>query len=136
VPAPKDDAGRKIDVAVGRRIKLRRRLLGMSQAKLAEAIGVSFQQLQKYEAGENRVSSVYLYQLAVALQAPIGYFFEDFPLPPDTPAFRAALEADLPAAEALTRAGVALMQSFSRIRDPGVRRMIANLVSEIAEREP
>ena len=66
-----------IDVHVGQRIRQRRTLLGMSQEKLAEAIGLTFQQVQKYERGANRVGSSRLFDLARVLEVPIAYFFED-----------------------------------------------------------
>src|SRR5215470_2968702 len=66
-----------IDVHVGGRVRLRRTLLGMSQEKLAEAIGLTFQQVQKYERGANRVGSSRLFDLARVLEVPIAYFFED-----------------------------------------------------------
>jgi len=66
-----------IDVHVGQRIRQRRTLLGMSQEKLAEAIGLTFQQVQKYERGRNRVSSSRLFDLTRILDVPISYFFEE-----------------------------------------------------------
>jgi transcriptional regulator with XRE-family HTH domain len=67
------------DVHVGGRVRTRRQMLGMSQSKLAEALGVSFQQLQKYENGKNRMGSSRLQQAAHALDVSIGYFFEGAP---------------------------------------------------------
>jgi transcriptional regulator with XRE-family HTH domain len=66
-----------IDVHVGARIRLRRTLLGISQVALAEAIGLTFQQVQKYEKGVNRVSSSRLYDLAGILDVPLAYFFDE-----------------------------------------------------------
>ena len=68
-----------IDVHVGQRIRLRRTLLGMSQEKLGEAIGLTFQQVQKYERGANRVGSSRLFDLGRVLDVTISYFFEDMP---------------------------------------------------------
>jgi transcriptional regulator with XRE-family HTH domain len=65
-----------IDRSVGMRVRERRCELGMTQQKLAEAVGVTFQQLQKYEGGKNRITAGRLYQLAVALGVEVGYFFE------------------------------------------------------------
>ncbi|CAK0751329.1 Transcriptional regulator [Azospirillaceae bacterium] len=67
-----------IDVYVGARLRLRRTLMGMSQEKLGEAIGVTFQQLQKYERGANRISASRLFNLSQALNVPVSFFFEDF----------------------------------------------------------
>jgi transcriptional regulator with XRE-family HTH domain len=72
---------RYVDAWVGARIQLRRRQLGLSQATLGEKFGVSFQQVQKYESGKNRVSAGVLYEISKALDVPIGYFFEDFEEP-------------------------------------------------------
>jgi transcriptional regulator with XRE-family HTH domain len=67
-----------IDAHVGRRIRMRRALLGLSQEKLAESVGVTFQQVQKYERGANRVSASRLHQLAQVLQVSIDYFYQEF----------------------------------------------------------
>src|SRR6476661_10152055 len=74
---PKTGKPNPIDVHVGSRVRLRRTLLGMSQEKLGEAIGLTFQQVQKYERGANRVGSSRLFDLARVLEVPIAYFFED-----------------------------------------------------------
>lgn len=66
-----------IDAHVGKRIRLRRTLLGLSQEKLGEALGVTFQQIQKYERGTNRVGASRLYDIATALDVPISFFFDD-----------------------------------------------------------
>ena len=65
-----------IDLHVGARIRMRRRLLGVSQERLAEALGLTFQQVQKYERGANRVSASKLYEIARTLQTPVTYFFD------------------------------------------------------------
>jgi transcriptional regulator with XRE-family HTH domain len=68
---------RYVDAWVGARLQLRRRELGLSQTELGEKLGLSFQQVQKYEAGKNRVSAGVLYEISKALSVPVGYFFED-----------------------------------------------------------
>ena len=68
-----------VDVHVGARVRMRRTLLGMTQTSLGEAIGLTFQQVQKYEKGTNRISSSRLYDLARTLDVPIEYFFDDMP---------------------------------------------------------
>ncbi|MBB5517476.1 helix-turn-helix domain-containing protein [Amphiplicatus metriothermophilus] len=65
-----------IDLHVGRRLRQRRRFLGLTQQKLAEQVNIRFQQIQKYESGANRVSASRLWSLAKALQVPVSYFFE------------------------------------------------------------
>jgi transcriptional regulator with XRE-family HTH domain len=82
---PKQTRGRKkqganpIDAHVGARIRLRRTLLGMSQQKLGEAIGLTFQQVQKYERGANRISASRLFYLTRVLDVPLSFFFDDMP---------------------------------------------------------
>lgn len=66
-----------VDVSVGMRVKMRRQMLGMSQKGLGETMGLTFQQVQKYETGINRISASALHRIAVALKVPVGYFFED-----------------------------------------------------------
>ena len=68
-----------VDVHVGRRVRLRRTLLGMTQTSLGEAIGLTFQQVQKYERGTNRISSSRLYELSRVLDVPVEFFFEEMP---------------------------------------------------------
>ena len=73
---PRLDEPREADVHVGRRLRQRRTILGMSQEKLGDAIGLTFQQIQKYERGANRIGASRLLDVATALQVPVGYFFE------------------------------------------------------------
>src|SRR5260221_7115236 len=73
----KSDKPNPIDIHVGSRVRLRRTLLGMSQEKLGEAIGLTFQQVQKYERGANRVGASRLYDLSRVLDVPVSYFFEE-----------------------------------------------------------
>lgn len=111
-----------IDEKLGHRIRVRRRLMRMNQQTLARAIGVSFQALQKYEAGENRVSASALLQIARVLEAPISYFFEDMDQPDG--AEKAADHLTLRLARAMNElpedvaeAVIRFAQSVSRARD-------------------
>jgi transcriptional regulator with XRE-family HTH domain len=133
----KQPGGDPIDKAVGRRLRLRRLLLGLSQSKVAEQLDISFQQLQKYELGENRLGASYLYQLAFILNVPVDYFFGDLPQPPNTApgGFGVGNAAALPD-DALSREGVELMKAFSRITDARTRRSIADLVEQMAHQPP
>jgi transcriptional regulator with XRE-family HTH domain len=82
LPSESAEAERRpspIDVHVGSRVRLRRTLLGMSQEKLGEALGLTFQQVQKYERGVNRIGASRLFDLARVLDMPIGFFFDDMP---------------------------------------------------------
>lgn len=126
-----------IDVHVGARIRQRRTLLGMSQEKLGEAIGLTFQQVQKYERGANRVGSSLLFDLARVLDVPVSYFFEDMsagtaskspsrlrglaepkpePFEPDPLAKRETLE---------------LVRAYYRIADPAVRKRVFELTKAL-----
>ena len=117
-----------IDRHVGLRIRLRRKELGISQEKLAECIGLTFQQVQKYERAANRVSASKLWEMARALNTSIGYFYEGLPARPELArSERSALEDFL-----LSSEGAELARYFPRIARPGVRRQILELVRTMA----
>lgn len=123
-----------IDAHVGKRIRLRRAALGFSQEKLADALGLTFQQVQKYEKGTNRVGASRLFDLARVLEVPIGYFFEELtPSPAPAPQHH----ADMPSADAgLKRETLELMLAYDSIRDPVVRRRVYDLARALAESSP
>src|SRR5476649_3090144 len=77
----KSDKPNPTDIHVGARVRLRRTLLGLSQEKLGDAIGLTFQQVQKYERGANRVGASRLYDLSKVLDVPVSFFFDDMPAP-------------------------------------------------------
>ena len=124
-----------IDVHVGARIRLRRRLLGMSQSKLARLLGVSFQQIQKYEKGHNRIGSSSLFRLACLLAVPVEFFFADLPMElrgqPGTGTPDAAPEL-LDAAVLDRRETLELVRAFHRISDARVRLKLLHLVKAMA----
>ena len=74
-----------IDLHLGRRLRRRRRLMGLTQQQLADSVGIRFQQIQKYECGANRISASRLWQLAEALQSPVSYFYDGISDAPDSP---------------------------------------------------
>ena len=122
-----------IDVHVGSRIRLRRTLLGLSQEKLGKAIGLTFQQVQKYERGTNRVGSSRLFQIAKVLNVPVSFFFDDMAPEPGTAAPQLAEEADPYKANPLAnRETLELVRAFQRIADPTVRKRVQDLVKAIA----
>jgi transcriptional regulator with XRE-family HTH domain len=130
--APKEN-GHPVDRHVGAQIRLRRRSLGMSQSVLADRVGLTFQQIQKYERGANRVSASMLYEIAKALDAPLGDFFEG--LPPT--AGDAAGSSSLDRFAALhrlmeTKDGQATAELFSQI-GARLQRVVADLVRALAE---
>ena len=119
-----------VDVHVGGRVRLRRRFLGLSQTELATAVGVTFQQVQKYERGFNRVSASKLYEIARVLKVPLSYFFEGF----DGTADRGEAGSDMTPADFLgTTEGLALAEAFPRIRNEERRRKILDLIHSLAD---
>ena len=122
-----------IDKHVGGRVRMRRKMLGMSQEKLGEALGLTFQQVQKYEQGTNRMGASRLQHIAHILQIPVPFFFEG--APQDTGQFEGNGKAASPAYvdEFLASSdGRALTKAFMRIKDRGMRRRIVELVEELA----
>jgi transcriptional regulator with XRE-family HTH domain len=117
------------DFDVGRRVRLRRLEIGMSQQKLGEHLGVSFQQVQNYEKGTNRISASRLQQIAELLDAPVSYFFEGVPIDKQSGGNEghARLMSFLS-----SRQGVALARSFLRVKSGKVRREMVELVESIA----
>jgi transcriptional regulator with XRE-family HTH domain len=115
-----------VDVHVGQRLRQRRTLLGMSQEKLANAFGVSFQQVQKYERGANRISASRLHLLTKVLDVPITYFFEG--LPDDMPARGDVVEPSEGDEQMTSRETLELVRAYYRIGDPTVRRRVVDLV--------
>jgi transcriptional regulator with XRE-family HTH domain len=107
---------------------MRRVMLHMSQEKLGDALGITFQQVQKYEKGTNRVSASRLQHIAQILQVPATFFFEDTP---DMPSARAENATDPIMDFMATSEGLALAKTFMRIGNKQVRRRIVDLVEEI-----
>jgi transcriptional regulator with XRE-family HTH domain len=127
-----------IDVHVGGRVRLRRTLIGMTQDELARALGLTFQQIQKYEKGANKISASRLYRLSELLKVSVQFFYDA--MPDDMAAnFQAAIgfsepEIDTPYVNPLATAeGVQLHQYFSKIKDLALRRRVVELVRAIAE---
>jgi transcriptional regulator with XRE-family HTH domain len=123
-----------VDKYVGSRIRMRRIMLGMSQEKLGESLGLTFQQIQKYEKGTNRVGASRLQQISEILQVPVSFLFEGGP----GGALNGLGEAPSPAYVSdflATSEGLALTRAFTRISDSKLRRSIVDLVEQIATRE-
>ena len=124
-----------IDVHVGSRVRLRRTLLGMSQEKLGDAIGLTFQQVQKYERGANRIGASRLHELSRVLDVPVSFFFDDMD-PVRAPAIPGGFAE--PAAEAFDsdplrrRETVELVDAYYTIDDPAVRRRLFELARTLA----
>lgn len=108
-------------------------LLGMSQEKLGEHLGLTFQQIQKYEKGINRIGASRLFDLAKVLAVPVQYFYEELPVTGDGARGFAEPPAESYAVEFLgSREGLELNKAFARITDPRVRRSIVELVRAFA----
>lgn len=129
---PNDVAAHPTDVHVGQRIRDRRKQLGISQERLARSLGLTFQQIQKYEKGVNRVSASKLWDAATILECQIGDFFSGLHRADQVGA--AAPPVAGPDAQALlaVRYGPELARDFPRIRASRLRKVIADLVTELA----
>lgn len=132
---PKKQAN-PIDAQVGNRVRLRRMLIGMSQEKLGEHLGLTFQQVQKYEKGINRIGAGRLYHVAHVLGVPVGYFYEDV-IETAAPLSEVSEEAAAPPVMEFLASGEGLQLSlaFMRIRDPKVRKRVLDLVKSLADNE-
>jgi len=144
-----------IDVLVGARIRLRRTLLGMSQEKLGAALGLTFQQVQKYERGANKVGASRLYEMSRVLNVPIGFFFDDLEgahnhvgrlaslstgfseMPPAFVSRNGTVTERPPCSNEgkpdFDEASIELLEAFQRIRDEQVRHQLLKLVKTMAE---
>jgi transcriptional regulator with XRE-family HTH domain len=123
-----------IDKHVGSRVRMRRMMLGMSQEKLGDALGLTFQQVQKYEKGTNRIGASRLQQITNILRVPPAFFFEGAPHMPGHPPSGMS-EAPSPAYVSdflATSDGLALTKAFMRIKNPKLRRRIVDLVEQMA----
>ena len=128
-----------IDRHVGSRVRMRRVMLGMSQEKLGDALGLTFQQVQKYEKGTNRIGASRLQQISRTLDVPPAFFFEGAPsfeaMPKPEPGHMGFAEdsnASYVADFLSTPEGLHLNLAFARIHDPKVRKRIVDLVSSLA----
>jgi transcriptional regulator with XRE-family HTH domain len=118
-----------IDIYVGSRVRLRRMMLGMSQEKLGEQLGITFQQIQKYEKGTNRIGASRLQNISSALSVPVAFFFEDAPSSTDPTSGMAEASSPNYVVDFLSSSeGVQLNKAFVRIKDAKLRRRIIDLV--------
>jgi transcriptional regulator with XRE-family HTH domain len=124
-----------VDKYVGARVRMRRMMLNMSQEKLGDALGLTFQQVQKYEKGTNRVGASRLQAISNILQVPVSFFFEGAP---HLPGHSGMGEAPSPAYVSdflATSDGLSLTKSFMKIKSSKMRRRIVSLVEQIADSE-
>lgn len=127
-----------IDVHVGSRVRLRRLLVGMSQEKLGEQLGLTFQQVQKYEKGTNRIGASRLYEVSRILNVPVQYFYEEMAdndalAPGGDQAFAEGDSAPFVMDFVSSSEGLQLNRAFVEIRDPGVRRGIVDMLKALAK---
>lgn len=122
------DGPHPVDRHVGLRIRMRRKEMGVSQERLAEALGITFQQVQKYERGANRVSASKLWEIAAALKTPVAYFYDGLGDRETAATQREAVQDFMMSAE-----GAELMAAFPRIAEPAIRRKIVELVRVVAD---
>ena len=124
-----------IDIHVGGRVRLKRTMMGMSQEKLGDSLGITFQQVQKYEKGANRIGASRLQQISSVLKTPISFFFED------APNLVQAMAGGMAEADSSnyvvnflsTSEGLQLNRNFVKIKDPLVRKKIIDLVRSLSE---
>jgi len=120
-----------IDAQVGNRVRIRRMLVGMSQERLGDLLGLTFQQVQKYEKGINRIGAGRLFEIARILDVPIDFFYNGVGSATDGFA-----EAGTPVMEFVSSSeGLQLSLAFMKIRDPKVRKRVLDLVKSLAEEE-
>jgi transcriptional regulator with XRE-family HTH domain len=127
------------DIHVGKRLRLRRTILGLSQEAIGNAIGVTFQQVQKYERGVNRMGSSRLYEFSKILSVPVSYFFEEMDKSGSSVSAASNVAEDAPAFEherMSSRETLEMMRAYYRITDPLVRKRIFELIKSVAEDKP
>ena len=131
---PKKQAN-PIDAQVGNRVRIRRMLIGMSQEKLGDLLGLTFQQVQKYEKGVNRIGAGRLYEISRILGVPIDFFYEGVAAVPEPAGFAESRGAP-PVMEFVSSGeGLQLSLAFMKIKDPKVRKRMLDLVKSLAEDE-
>jgi transcriptional regulator with XRE-family HTH domain len=121
-----------IDKHVGSRVRMRRLMLDFSQTRLGDGLGITFQQVQKYEKGANRISASRLQQIADILNVPVPFFFEGTP---DNEAKGSTEFPEYVNSFLATADGIALVRAFTLIKKPKLRRCIVDMVINLAKRE-
>lgn len=122
-----------VDRHVGNRVRMRRLLVGMSQEKLGELLGITFQQVQKYEKGSNRVSASRLFQISRVLGVPVQFFYDELKEDDGLSGFAESEGADAIAGALQSPDGVQIARIFSETTDPDKRKLILNAVKLLAD---
>ena len=125
-----------VDVHVGSRVRLRRTLLGMSQEKLGDAIGLTFQQVQKYERGANRIGASRLFELSRVLDVPVAFFFEELAGARQAAGLSEAAVEPYQPNPMMKRETLELVRAYLRISDPQIKRRIFELTKALAAAYP
>ncbi|MEX2614794.1 MAG: helix-turn-helix transcriptional regulator [Alphaproteobacteria bacterium] len=129
-----------IDTHVGKRLRIRRKMLSLSQTMLGESIGLTFQQIQKYERGANRIGASRLFELSEVLDVPVSYFFDDLPADiaqATSPDARETGDLGTLTEDALFEpVSVDLLRAYSSIDDPQTRKSMFNLAKALAKDTP
>lgn len=130
---PVADPAHPVDLYVGARLRIRRKVMGLSQTQVADALGITFQQIQKYERGSNRISASKLYDAARLLQAPVSYFFEglDETDGGEDDGFAARMTEFVSTSE-----GLELAALFPKLGDRRLRRRVVDLVRAMVDEDP
>ena len=121
-----------VDVHVGNRVRIRRTLLGHSQKMLGDLLGLTFQQVQKYERGSNRISAGRLYQISQVLDVPVSYFFDDLSKTPAAAKTLAKSRAEIEPDPMMRRETLELVRAYYRIDDASVREQLRKLIHAAA----
>lgn len=121
-----------IDVHVGSRVRLRRMLVAMSQEKLGTRLGLTFQQVQKYEKGANRIGASRLYQISQILGVSVQFFFDDMPPPDGAEGFSEGAASAYVMDFVSSAEGLQLNRAFTRINKPAVRKKLLELVKSLS----
>lgn len=124
-----------VDVHVGSRVRLRRTLLGMSQDKLGKALSLTFQQIQKYERGANRIGSSRLYKLSQILDVPVSFFFDDMPAEVTGKAtgMSEGNKQSFEVSQLSRRETLELVRAYYKIKDPLVRKKLFEMVKALGK---
>ena len=124
-----------VDIYVGTRLKIRRSELGLSQNKIGEMTGITFQQVQKYEKGLNRIGSSRLYEFAKILKVPVSYFFEQYEVAFKNNNVLCDNRENFDDKNVSEKEIITLIKNFSVIKDPGVRKSIITLAKTLGRKE-
>jgi transcriptional regulator with XRE-family HTH domain len=122
-----------VDRHVGNRVRTRRLLIGMSQERLGELLGITFQQVQKYEKGSNRVSASRLFQISRVLGVPVQYFYDELKMDGDSPGFSESAGADAISETLSSPEGVTLARILHETKNPEKRKLIIDLARSVAD---